>query len=127
MTFAQDIRSVRLERGKAINLSGRPAHFDIFNLRCATESKMQTGVTRRLIASATHALGEQVPIVRSHSNPGANAVTIGSRTFKLDRKPVTRGIGTIRKHDQPFVLGGHNRIDAAVIIEVADGKCSTEM
>src|ERR1700726_2834415 len=64
------------------------------------------------------------PRLRGDFDLCANPITITPGTFQLDKKPVICPFGGIVENPRWFADHGDNRIDSAVIVQIAQGATS---
>src|SRR4051794_9418151 len=108
-------------------MSRGPAHLDRFDLLRCSQSKMEPGIARRLVASPADPLRYLAPTTASNRDPGPDSVAIRSCTLQAEANEMAWLFRVVVQVNQWLILVEHDGIQTPVVIEVADRQTPTEV
>ncbi len=91
------------------------------------QSEMKPGIAGGGIAPATRPLGDLATSTGLDRHASPHAIAVGPRAFEAESDEVPARLGPIPKHDQGLILGGHQGVETAVVVQVADCETSADV
>ncbi len=90
IAFAQGISGPGGERRPAVDLTRRPADFDLLDVVVRAETEVEARIAGGLVAAAADALGDLASAAGGEGDPGPDAVAVGCRPFEPERDEAAR-------------------------------------
>ena len=126
LPLAEQITAVRGQVVVAIHASGRPPHFHRLDAPGVSQTEVEPRVAGRQVTSPADPPRDASNGSRDDHDASTDAVAVGDRPFQGQGHEMT-GSGLVVQEDQRFILDDDQRIDPAVVIEVAGRQPAPQM
>ncbi len=127
IAFPQEVFVVGDEAGVTVHAAGGPPDLDRVDAGRLPEPEVDSGVAAGLEAGAADPEADALSPRARDRDSRAHGIAIRSGSCESKADEMSPRLGPVVQQDERLVLDDDNRIEAAIVVEIADGQPSPQV